>query len=108
MSLINELKVALLTRFGVTSLQFPPGKNPIKTYHHLKGQNWIWPKQWTNEAISESIILEPGATHFLSVDVMIWVKECKAVDGVAAAKVMLQYVKAWKLGPLPHYTSAAH
>ncbi|XP_055016250.1 uncharacterized protein LOC129410969 [Boleophthalmus pectinirostris] len=104
-----DLKAALLTKFDVSpetyqqqfrSMAIPPGENLTETYHRLKGlyRRWIRPEQHTKEQIGEQIILEQ-LLRVLPADIRTWVKEHEPTEGLAAAKLALQYLNARRGGP---------
>ncbi|XP_055022416.1 zinc finger protein 24-like isoform X1 [Boleophthalmus pectinirostris] len=78
----------------------PPGENPTETYHRLKGlyRRWIRPEQHTKEQVGEQIILEQ-LLRVLPADIRTWVKEHEPTEGLAAAKLALQYLNARRGGP---------
>lgn len=99
-----DLKAALLEKFDISpetyrqkfrSMTIPPGENPTETYHRLKGlyRRWIRPEQFTKEQIGEQIIMEQLLRVFPP-DIRTWVKEHEPTEGLAAAKLALQYINA--------------
>lgn len=78
----------------------PPEENPTETYHCLRGlyRWWIRPEQHAKEQIAEQIILEQLLRVFPA-DSCTWVKEHEPTDGIAAAKLVLQYPNARRGGP---------
>ncbi|XP_054875465.1 uncharacterized protein LOC129351003 [Amphiprion ocellaris] len=110
--LYPDLRAALLAKFDISpetyrqqfrSSAVPPGENPTETYHRLKGlyRRWIRPEQHTKEQIGEQIILEQ-LLRVLPADIHTWVKEHEPADGLAASKLVLQYINARKGGPAAH------
>ena len=104
-----DLKEALLVKFDISpetyrqqfrSLALPVGENPTETYNRLKGlyRRWIRPEQHTKEQIGEQIILEQ-LLRVLPADIRTWVKEHEPTEGLAAAKLALQYINARRGGP---------
>ncbi|XP_015232737.1 PREDICTED: uncharacterized protein LOC107086360 [Cyprinodon variegatus] len=105
----EDLKAALLIKFDVSpetyrqqfrSMSVPPGESSTETYHRLKGlyRRWIRPEQLSKEQIGEQIILEQ-LLRVLPADVRTWVKEHEPTEGLAAAKLTLQYRNARRGGP---------
>ncbi|KAM4549940.1 uncharacterized protein V3H82_019144 [Fundulus diaphanus] len=104
-----DLKAALLIKFDVSpetyrqqfrSISVPAGESSTETYHRLKGlyRRWIRPEQHSKEQIGEQIILEQ-LLHVLPADVRTWVKEHEPTEGLAAARLALQYRNARRGGP---------
>ncbi|XP_078789184.1 zinc finger protein 394-like [Oryzias latipes] len=100
----KDLKDALLVKFDISpetyhqqfrSVVLPSGENPTETYHRLKGfyRRWIRPELHSKEQIGEIVILEQ-LLRVLPADVRTWVKEHEPEDGLAAARLALQYVNA--------------
>ncbi|XP_035038975.1 zinc finger protein 396-like [Hippoglossus stenolepis] len=113
----TDLKAALLMKFDISpeiyrqqfrAISVPCGENPTETYHRLKGlyRRWIRPEQHTKEQMGEAIILEQ-LLRVLPFEVRTWVKEHEPVEGLAAAKLALQYINARRGGPATRPTSAA-
>ncbi|XP_010784578.1 zinc finger and SCAN domain-containing protein 25-like [Notothenia coriiceps] len=87
----------------------PSEESPIETYHRLKGlyRRWIQPEQHTKEEIAEAIILEQ-MLRILPPEVRAWVKEHEPTEGLAAAKLALQYINARRGGPPARSTTFTH
>lgn len=106
----NDLKEALLNKFDISPETYryqrfqsnivPPGDTPTETYHRLKGlyRRWIRPERRTKEEVGETIILEQ-LLKVLPPEVRTWVKEHDPEEGLAAAKLALQYLNARRGGP---------
>ncbi|KAK1889431.1 Zinc finger protein 24 [Dissostichus eleginoides] len=105
----RDLREALLTKFDISpetyrqqfrSMVVPSEENPTETHHRLKGlyRRWIRPEQHTKEEIAEAIILEQ-MLRILPPEMRTWVKEHEPTEGLAAAKLALQYINPRRGGP---------